>query len=217
MNKTKIEWTDYTWNPFTGCTNNCPYCYARKICERYGWSFKPTFHPDRLREPLKVKKPSKIFADSMSDMLIHAPIQIIQVQDIMELAHWHTFQILTKRPELAEQIDWLFPSNCWVGVTVDEQSAVTRIPLLREARAFRNCLKFVSFEPLRERVLVSLRGIDWVIIGAQTNPYRKVPLGWMDDILREAAICRIPVFMKNNLHYPLLRQEFPAPRVEASA
>ena len=68
MNKTKIEWTDYTWNSITGCEYNCFYCYARRIAMRFNGHFKPTFHPDRITQPHKLKKPSKIFVCSMVDL-----------------------------------------------------------------------------------------------------------------------------------------------------
>jgi protein gp37 len=105
MNRTKIEWTDYTWNPITGCLHGCEYCYARKIAARFKKvfpnGFEPTFHQERLRDPFDVKKPSKIFTVSMGDMFgewVHGK-WITQVFDVMGACNWHTFLVLTKNPK----------------------------------------------------------------------------------------------------------------------
>ncbi len=155
MNKSKIEWCDYTWNPVVGCRHNCPYCYARRIDRRFGdGSFTPTFHPERLQEPLKVKKPSRIFVGSIADLFGNwgwkmGPGSITRdyimycIFETMEQCPHHTFIFLTKNPRGMQGID--FPDNCWCGTSVENQEkADERIPELLKV----NCKTlFVSYEP----------------------------------------------------------------------
>lgn len=166
MNKTKIEWTDYTWNPVTGCwgpggtaekPKRCAYCYAVKVARRFicpypgtNDSFYPYFHEDRLSQPAKVKKrsKSKIFVCSMADLLGDwvPREQIEQVIDAGPVrAPWHTYQFLTKNPRRLKDFNpW--PSNCWVGTTITNQAdADERLPWLLEVDA---PVLFVSHEPL---------------------------------------------------------------------
>lgn len=160
---TKIEWTDESWNPVTGCTKvspGCANCYAEIICKRFwkSWGyesppnhFKVKMHPDRLGQPLRWRKPRMIFVCSMGD-LFHEDVSndfIEQVFAVMLIAKEHTFQILTKRPERME--NWLrnlamFPyPNVWLGVSVEDQKAADeRIPWLLKTHAI---LRYVSYEP----------------------------------------------------------------------
>jgi protein gp37 len=156
MNKTKIEWTDYVWNPVRGCLHNCPYCYGKRIDKRFGdGSFTPTFHPERLQEPLKVKKPSRIFVGSMADLFgdwdwkmgpgsITRDYIMYCIFETMEQCPHHTFIFLTKNPKGMQGFD--FPDNCWCGTSVENQEkADERIPELLRA----NCKTlFVSYEPV---------------------------------------------------------------------
>lgn len=173
--KSKIEWTDATWNPVTGCTKvseGCRNCYAKTFTERFeGTSghyfesgFKVTLRPERLNQPLRWKRPRRIFVNSMSD-LFHPDVPfdyIDRVFNIMGGAGWHTFQILTKRPERMKefiywrfdkwkdpfddnQVPYVFP-NIWLGVSVENQKAADeRIPLLLQTPA---AVRFLSCEPL---------------------------------------------------------------------
>lgn len=164
--KSAIEWTDATWNPVTGCTKvsqGCAHCYAERQFPRvYGTERKFTdvrCHEDRLDQPLRWSRPRKIFVNSMSD-LFHpdVPFEFIKaVFDVISAANWHTFQILTKRPERMLQFaQWLagqddisiacWPRNAWLGVSVEDQSTTDkRIPLLLQTPA---AVRFVSAEPL---------------------------------------------------------------------
>jgi len=230
-----IGWCDGTWNPVTGCLNNCEYCYARKLAEgrlkgRFGYEdgFKPTLHADRLQEPYKLKKPSKIFVSSMGDIFGNWVPQhwFSAVMKVVLDNPRHTFQFLTKCPEYigafleGEGIKQI-PSNMWVGVSVTCQEDLWRIDLLR--KYVRGGIRFVSFEPLTGRINhLDLTGIDWVIIGAETGT-RKDKVSpdyfWIQYLILDAEAYNIPVFLKDNLrphiqrphiqHQYKLRQEFP--------
>ena len=165
MSKTKIEWTEYSWNPVSGCTpisEGCQNCYARRMAKRLrgrcGYPadepFKVTLHPEKLAEPLKWRKPRKIFACSMGD-LFHESVPeswILAVYTAMEKCPQHTFLILTKRIHRAAEVlnkftgrSWPLP-NVWLGVTAEnQQRADERIPILLEIPA---AVRFVSVEPM---------------------------------------------------------------------
>ena len=212
MNKTKIEWTDYTWNPISGCKRGCFYCYARKTAERFRGTkafpngFEPTFHKEKLKEPFKIRKRSKIFVCSMGEMF--GPwVKMEWIMSILCVIRksYHTFQILTKYPERASY--WNFPKNVWLGVTVENALELPRIHKLKKSNAR---IKFVSFEPLLssmqdpfyggyESLRMKLDGIDWVIIGAQTNPLRIPEKEWVKGIVEICKEKGIPVFTKDNL------------------
>jgi len=217
MNRTKIEWTDYTWNPITGCKHGCWYCYARKLAVR-GFiknNFEPTFYPERLKEPWNLKKPSKIFVCSVSDLF--APWTPEEWRDailesIFECPVKHTFQLLTKNPERIPPIR--FPNNIWVGATITKQAEAYKIMDLLQVDAK---IKFASFEPLLEDISFCMEGIQWAIIGKLTGSKRiKLKREWVYNLLGQLKAHNIPVFMKFNLCPPLekkeLIQEFPSPR-----
>ena len=225
-----IGWCDGTWNPVTGCLNNCEYCYARKLAEgrlkgRFGYEngFKPTLHADRLQEPYKLKKPSKIFVSSMGDIFGNWVPQhwFSAVMKVVIDNPRHTFQFLTKYPQYigafleGEGIKQI-PSNIWVGVSVTCQEDLWRIDLLR--KYVKGGIRFVSFEPLLDEIhYVNLSEIDWVIIGAETGnrPGKVAPeYTWIRDILADADDLSIPVYLKDNLrphiqHQYKLLKEFP--------
>lgn len=224
MNRTKIEWTDYTWNPITGCSRRCPHCYAwrmaKRLAGRYGYPkddpFRVTFHPDRLKEPRSVKKPSKIFTCSMGELFDpksrYGWIGIILAE--MKRNPQHTFQILTQRAEVLWQ--FTFPENCWVGVTVTRNCEAERIAQLIDVKLDHQVnLAFASFEPLFEDLHVDLHALDWIIIGAQTGTKKKTfEDSWVDRLVYEALTLEIPVFMKDNLKQqgykgPSWYQDFP--------
>lgn len=221
MNKTKIEWTDYSWNPITGCKHGCWYCYAKKLFTRFHRSFKPTFHPERLEEPLYVEKPSKIFVCSVADLFAEwTPVDWTQeVLDVIDDCDWHIFQLLTKNPERIGNYE--FPDNVWVGTTITNQSEIKNIEEIKKVKAK---VKFVSFEPILGEINADLKGIDWIIIGKLTGS-RKIKLRrqWVDVIVNTTRALDIPIFMKNNLkpdYEGRIIQEFPSfplpPQAKAS-
>jgi len=219
VNRTKIEWTDYTWNPVTGCLHSCSYCYGRKIANRFRSIFpngyKPTFHPERLEEPYNLKKSSKIFVCSMGDLFGNwVPAKWIKaVIKVAEDNPQHIFQFLTKNPARYEE--FRFPKNCWLGTTVTSYLDQDRILQLPRYEENYRTLNFVSFEPLLGEVYLEdwIWGyIDWVIVGAQTNPYKPPKPEWVKHIILEAKKAGKPVFLKNNLRWPEKIQEFPLRR-----
>jgi protein gp37 len=205
-----IEWTESTWNPVTGCTKvspGCKYCYAERMAERlqamgqenYRNGFALTLQPHMLELPLRWKKPQTIFVNSMSD-LFHEDVPLSYIQrvfTVMRLAHWHRFQVLTKRSErlamLDPEIDW--PSNVWMGVSVESRRYRRRIDELRRTRAR---IKFLSLEPLLGALgEVDLQAIDWVIVGGESGPKaRVVDRAWVIDIRDQCRRARVPFFFK---------------------
>lgn len=207
----KIEWTDGTWNPVTGCTKvspGCAHCYAETITLRFkrGGPFLPglstiKLHPDRLGLPLSWRAPRRIFVNSMSD-LFHDEVPLSFIQDIfnvMREAERHTFQILTKRherlQEISESLDW--PTNVWLGVSVENQYwAERRIPILKEVPA---AIRFLSVEPLLKRTNLKpfLDEINWVIVGGESG-HRSRPLDadWVRLIRDDCQIANVPFFFK---------------------
>jgi len=206
MNKTKIEWTQYSWNPCFGCDHNCWYCYAAKIAKRFRKNFpngfKPTFHPERLKEPYALKKTSKIFVCSCADLFApwtpNAWRNAI-LDSIYECPIKHTFQLLTKNPENIPK-GYVFPDNVWVGTTVTMENGDWRN--IEEIKTINAKVKFVSFEPLLGFLpyTVDLNGLQWVIIGKLTGSKKvKLDPDWIGRILGETRRHAIPVFMKKNL------------------
>lgn len=218
MNKTKIEWCDYTWNPITGCTNGCPFCYARKIAMRFEGSFQPAFYPERLGEPAAKKKGAKIFVASMGD-IFGPEVPLLtrkKIYSAMDAATQHHYIILTKQPQLITATDdeLLYHHNRWIGVSVSKKQDLWRIKELRlRIGQGQVSNRIVSFEPLLEDLgKLDLRGIWWVIIGAQTGPRKIPPPGSVEKIVEQARRLNIPVFIKDNLgwRWPGETREFPA-------
>lgn len=179
MQKTKIEWCDYSWSPVTGCLHNCPYCYARRIAMRFQGHFNPTWHEDRIMQPYKLKKPSKIFVCSMAD-LFGDWVSAKWIRDVIKTAEQnqqHTFQFLTKNP--MRYLEFNFPRNCWLGLTIDKIEVDTNSKLnMLNIKGMMN-FTFVSFEPLlsdmsqlfNENNFTSMimKNVNLVIIGAMTG------------------------------------------------
>jgi len=228
LNRTKIDWTDYSWNPITGCLHGCWYCYAKKIPQRfpkrYPYGFKPTFWPQRLLEPSHLKKPAKIFVCSIAD--IFAPWtmpewRLAVFQAIQNCTTQHIYQLLTKNPENVKDFyfRYLPQPRTWIGATVTGENAPNREDgdwkNISEIKKVHAGIRFVSFEPLLGLLPfdVCLEGIDWIIIGKLTGSKRiLLRKEWVERILDEAERYDIPVFMKNNLLPDWkgpLRQEFP--------
>ena len=212
MKKSKIEWTDATWNPVTGCNKvspGCKHCYAETMAKRlhamkqprYRNSFKVTLQPDLLGDPLRWKKPRNIFVNSMSD-LFHEKIALDYIQKVfavMQEAHWHRFQILTKRPEVVlqhdEQLSGCWADNIWMGVSVENQKYTPRIDLLRQCGAQH---RFLSLEPLLGPLEnLDLTDIDWVITGGESGVgARPMKPEWTTSIRDQCLKAKIPFFFK---------------------
>ncbi len=186
--KSKIQWTDATWNPSTGWTQisqGCQNCYAKRFAERfrgtprhhYEQGFDLKLWPARLPLPLSWRKPRMVFVNTMSD-LFHEKVPawyIKNVFHVMEEADWHTFQVLTKRAKrlgrIASQLAW--PRNVWMGVTVESPKHLQRLDNLRKVPV---AVKFVLMEPLLGRMgNIDLSDIDWIIAGGESGP---VPDPW---------------------------------------
>ena len=205
-----IEWTETTWNPLTGCTKisaGCKFCYAERMAKRleamgqpnYRNGFELTLHRHMLEAPLSWKKPRRVFVNSMSDLFHRdSPEEFIQeVFAVMRKAHWHVFQVLTKRAERLEEIapgiDW--PANVWMGVTVERADYLYRIDHLRRSAAKT---KFLSLEPLLGPLdSMNLKGIDWTIVGGESGPgARPVEVKWITDIRDQCRKAMVPFFFK---------------------
>lgn len=197
MNRTKIEWTDMSWNPVTGCKHDCEYCYARAISSRFKRSFEPEFHEKRIRQPLREYKSKKIFVCSMADLFgSWVPDEWIErVLHICKLSKQHTFQFLTKNPVRLLGFD--FPDNCWVGCTAVNHEMYNKASSILSQ--FDNHVTFLSCEPLLDKIELSWLP-DWLIIGACSNPKPSQPdKSWVDDMISYAKSNKIPVFLKPNL------------------
>ena len=210
MGTSDIEWTEATWNPVTGCTKvspGCKHCYAERMAHRlqaigqknYARGFELALQPHMLELPLRWKRPQIVFVNSMSDLFHRdVPLEYIQrVFEVMRRAHWHTFQVLTKRAErLAEldaDIEW--PENVWMGVSVESDAYRERIDALRRTRAR---VRFLSLEPLLgplERL--DLMGMDWVIVGGESGPgARPMRPEWVHDLRGQCQRAGVPFFFK---------------------
>jgi protein gp37 len=211
---TKIEWTDTTWNPVTGCskiTRGCDFCYAERFSERFRGvpghpfenGFDLTLRPERLRQPLSWRGPRRVFVNSMSD-LFHKEVPtpfVDSVFDTMEQADWHSFQVLTKRSSLMVRYlrhrygTGLAPPHIWLGVSVEDAKNLVRLKHLKMAQA---SIKFVSFEPLLGPVgKVDLGGIHWAIVGGESGP-RARPMAekWAIEIRDQCHAAKVAFFFK---------------------
>lgn len=214
-NKTKIEWTDATWNPVRGCTKispGCKHCYAETFAERFrgvgGHPYERGFDlrlvPEKLFEPFSWTTPSTVFVNSMSD-LFHDRVPddyIVQVVWVMMKANWHTYQVLTKRSErlmkmLNDTLRFATETDhIWWGVSVEDiKYGKPRISHIRETPAR---IKFLSVEPLLEDLeFVDLSDIDWVIVGGESGPgARPMKEEWVRSLLRCCRQYNVPFFFK---------------------
>jgi protein gp37 len=208
--RSAIEWTEATWNPVTGCDEispGCAHCYAKTFAERwrgvpghpYEQGFDLRIWPQRLEQPLKWKRPRTIFVNSMSD-LFHERIDasfIAQVFEVMVAADQHVFQVLTKRPErvleLAPSLSW--PSNVWMGVSIENRRFVHRADQLREVPAQ---VRFISAEPLLGPLEgLRLDAIDWLITGGESGPgARPVRPEWIRELRDRCRQEEVAFFFK---------------------
>jgi protein gp37 len=205
-----IEWTNATWNPVTGCSKvspGCAHCYAETFAKRwrgipghpYEQGFDLRLWPERLEQPLRWRRPRMIFVNSMSD-LFHEDIPTAYIQSVfatMAAAHWHTFQILTKRHErlvaLADDLPW--PDNVWMGVTIENRRFVHRADYLRQVPAR---VRFISAEPLLSRLEgLELDDIHWLIAGGESGPrHRAVKPEWITELRDRCVDEDVPFFFK---------------------
>lgn len=205
-----IEWTESTWNPVTGCTKTspgCAHCYAERMARRlqamgqpnYVSGFDLTLQEKALELPLSWKRPQRVFVNSMSD-LFHkgVPIEFIRrVFDVMCQAHWHQYQVLTKRSERLAELAPLLPwrPHIWMGVSVESAKYTYRIDHLRQTPAQ---VRFLSLEPLLGPLMhLNLEGIHWVIVGGESGPgARPMNSGWVADIRDQCHKAEVPFFFK---------------------
>ena len=233
MSATKIEWADAVWNPITGCTpisEGCDHCYAKRMANRlkgrYGYPadepFRVEFHPERMTDPSRWKKPRRVFVCSMGD-LFHENIftdRVHEIWDVMKAYPRHTFLVLTKRPErMKEVLGHIyrkerfgaaigFWSHVWLGVTAENQArADERIPVLLQIPA---AVRFVSIEPMLGPVDLQkahgfyydehgcdMRKLEWVIVGGETGPgARPVHPDWVRSLRNQCQAAAVPFFFK---------------------
>jgi len=205
-----IEWTEMTWNPVTGCvkvSQGCKHCYAERMAkrlrgmgsQRYIDGFKPTLHDDLVDLPKRWKKPRLIFVNSMSDLFQESVPDgfIRRVFSTMQDCRQHTFQILTKRSERLREIggNLPWPSNVWIGVSVEDARVIGRISDLASVPAH---VRFLSCEPLIGPLEgLTLKGIHWVIVGGESGPgARPMRAEWVDSIHRQCLSGGVPFFFK---------------------
>jgi protein gp37 len=222
MAASDIEWTDATWNPVAGCTlvsPGCTNCYAMRMAARLGamgqlkyrgttrrsggravWTGQINLDPRTLRAPLGWR-PLRIFVNSMSDLFHDAvPVDFIhRVWEIMRQANWHTYQILTKRPQRMRMLVAtgrleVLP-HVWLGTSVESAEYTFRIDELRGTPA---SVRFVSFEPLLSPVgAIDLQAIDWAIVGGESGPNaRPMERAWVDEIRRACFEQEVAFFFK---------------------
>lgn len=218
-NASRIEWTEATWNPTTGCdrvSSGCDHCYALTLAKRLkamgspkyqtdgdprssGPGFGVAIHPKALDIPKRWREPRLIFVNSMSD-LFHARVPadfVRRVFDVMESTPQHTYQVLTKRSRrlarLAPSLHW--PPNVWMGVTVEDAAATARIKDLDQVPA---AVRFLSCEPLLGPLpSLDLSRIDWVIAGGESGPkFRDVEHAWVTDLRDQCVRAGVPFFFK---------------------
>lgn len=203
MNKSNIEWTDYTWNPLTGCLHGCPYCYARLVAEtpRTGHAFPNGFAPterlERLSQPSEVKGGAAVFVGSMTDMLGKwwTSEQIQKVIDVCKENPQHTFLWLTKNPARYQDFKW--PFNCCLGATVtNQEDAVERVPIMLDIAN----ISFLSIEPILGPIDLSSidgYGINQVIAGCQNGPHAMpAELDWFRALQEFCAQEAMHFFLK---------------------
>ncbi len=211
MAKSKIEWTDTTWNPITGCTKisaGCKNCYAETMTrrlkamgqEKYKDGFNTIrVHQKCLNDPLNWKKPCQVFVNSMSD-LFHDDVPTTFIQEVFSIMNkcpQHIFQVLTKRAkrleDISQQLKW--SPNIWMGVTVENKKVFNRIGHLRNSGAH---IKFLSMEPLLEKIpTINLKDIDWMIVGGESGPgARSIKEDWVKDLRDQCLYNKVAFFFK---------------------
>ncbi len=216
MNQTKIEWADCSLNPIVGCPHNCNFCYAIKQAKRQKhrcklcYEFIPHPHLERLKQINPAQKPKKIFIDSMWDWNSNGVKEewIMSILKKIKECPQHTFQILSKRPKRYSRFE--YPSNVWLGTSISTNSDNYRVHDLLETK-LKN-VKFVSIEPIHEKINFYFSKIDWIIVGAESgNRIGKIipEKEWIQSIIENARLENIPIFIKDNIKWHKKIQEFP--------
>lgn len=209
MKPTKIEWTDMVWDIMTGCKHGCPYCYTKRFMK----DRTPKYFPNRLTEPERIRKPKKVFVVNKGDMWgdwVPAWQIIVILSEIKECS-WHTFQLLTKNP--ARMLEFELPKNTWAGASVTNQEDCHRIEIIRATERPR--FRYISFEPILDFIDPDLAGIDWVVIGAETEKSADIPKDkelsqkFAGPLIEKVLSLKIPLFLKSNLMWDKKIQEFP--------
>lgn len=210
MKYSKIEWTEATWNPSTGCNKvsaGCKNCYAETMAKRlqamgapgYENGFEFTLMPERLDMPLKIKKPTRFFVNSMSDLFHEKmPFDFLdRVFQVIRQTPQHSYQILTKREQILRDYcrNRIMPDNVWLGVSVESAKTKHRIDVLRSIPAN---IRFLSIEPLIADVgELNLRGIHWVIVGGESGPKaRPMQPEWAASVQKQCTQQKVAFFFK---------------------
>lgn len=219
--KKGIEYADKSWNPYHGCEmTGCKVgkkCWAYKRALMLGGNpkvegypkdnpFKPIFESDKLDIPLNRKKPTRWDTCFMGDIAYATEWDMNRILSVVKKCPQHIFYFLTKRPDLLAEMELKFPDNAWVGVTVNCQDDIWRIANLLEIDAEN---LWLSFEPVYGMIMTSLKGIDFVVIGAQTNPEIQPDYAWVNSIIHMAEYHSIPIFIKPNLTVVEPKMELP--------
>jgi protein gp37 len=235
VNRTKIEWADWTWNPITGCKHGCWYCYAKRGYERFHRTFEPTFHPERIRELAQLNPPSGrarkpwiakaypaqwlVFVCSVADLFASWTLEKWRAE-VLERISWTPeyviCQLLTKSPEGITN-ESTFNKNIWLGVTVTSQNDTSLIRTLLDVPSEGRF--FGCFEPLLGKIDLPKnlpRPLDWIIVGKLTgSSFVKLQKEWVDTLIGQARSAGIPVFVKDSIVAELGEQyriqEFPKP------
>jgi protein gp37 len=208
--ETSIEWTEFTWNPVTGCTKvsqGCKHCYAERMAlrlkamgsTRYANGFEPNLHWDLVDAPRRWRKPRLVFVNSMSDLFQEEiPEEFIRrVFQTMAECPQHTFQILTKRSQRLRDIavSLVWPKNVWMGVSVEDARVLSRVADLQLVPA---AVRFLSCEPLIGPLEnLPLSGVDWVIVGGESGPHaRRMERAWVESIRLQCEGAQVSFFFK---------------------
>ena len=211
MAKTKIEWCDYTINPIIGCKHGCPYCYAKRMNNRFHfikkWDEPEHKEQSAIEKLSEIKKPSRIFMGSMTD-LFGSWVTDEYIKTMLKTCGdnfpQHKFLFLTKNPK--RYSDFKFPENCWKGTTITRADCFTYTEL--EVEYFHG-LDFISFEPLMGEIQVMPAGVKWWIVGGLTGAKAPHKKEWVDTLVTSAKLLNIPIFLKDNLHYKKVVKQFP--------
>jgi len=207
----KIEWTEQTWNPVTGCVKvspGCKHCYAETMANRlqamrapgYENGFELSILPERLAQPLKRKKPTIYFVNSMSDLFQQGvPFSFVdQVMDVIQQTPWHTYQILTKRSKIMREYfeTRVVPANAWLGISVEDKKYGK--PRIKDLQAIKARTRFLSIEPLLEDLgRISLSGVHWVIVGGESGAgARPMEEDWVRNIKTQCEGSKVDFFFK---------------------
>lgn len=209
MNKTDIEWTDFSWNPVTGCLHGCKYCYARALYKWRGFDWKPAFHENRLNEPSK-ERFVKIFVCSVADLFGEwVPREWIdRVFNVVNNNPDNIFQFLTKNPKRLIEFS-PYPDNCWIGCSATDQRMTNNSLYFLEG--IKAKIRYISFEPLLDSINIEFnKRLDWVIIGPQTGAGANQPNPeWVHHLIYSSNKDGIPIFMKPKLVWHNPSRDFP--------